>query len=91
MLDLEWAGWYKKYGSDKLWGVLKSSDGTYYNFWCRRGAKMNFKHASNMKYKHKESKGYESIDLSTLEMIYPGFMEEATNTLVLKILSGDIR
>lgn len=51
---------------------------------------MSFKHTSNKKYRHKESKGYNSIDLVTLETIYPGFMDEANNTLILKILSGDV-
>lgn len=90
MLELEWAGWCKNSSSDKLWGVLRAPDNTYYNFWCRRGAKMSFKHTSNKKYRHKESKGYNSIDLVTLETIYPGFMDEANNTLILKILSGDV-
>lgn len=90
MLELEWAGWYKSNSSDKLWGVLKAPDGTYYNFWCRRGAKMSFKHTTNKKYHHKESKGYTNIDLDMLEQIYPGFMDEANSTLILKILGGNV-
>lgn len=90
MLELEWAGWYKSTTSDKLWGILKSSNGTYYNFWCRRGSKMNFKQTLRPKYSHKSQKGYKSIDLEMLETIYPGFMQEAINTLVIKILSGDV-
>ncbi len=97
MLRVYWAGWYKEGTSDKLWGVLERHDEdgnimTYYNFWCRRGAKMQFKHVGqNKKYTHKSSSGYKSIDVDTLEQIYPGFMDEANTQLIFGIFAGTVR
>ena len=97
MLNVHWAGWYNEGTSDKLWGVLERvyddiDAVTYYNFWCRRGAKMQFKHVGNNKnYRHKANSGYKSIDVEKLEEIYPGFMEEANNQLILGILTGTVR
>jgi hypothetical protein len=91
MLNIIWAGWYKSSTSDKLWGVLQREDGAYYNFWCKRGARMQFKLVANDKYRHKADKGYKQIDLVTLDSIYPGFMEEANNQLIFGILAGTVR
>ena len=91
MLNIIWAGWYKSSTSDKLWGVLRREDGAYYNFWCKRGARMQFKLVDTDKYRHKADKGYKQIDMVTLDSIYPGFMEEANNQLIFGILAGTVR
>lgn len=91
MLVIEWAGWYKRENSDKLWGVLKDAQEEYYNFWCRRGAKMQFKHTNTRKFQHKFDKGYREISDQKLEEIYPGFMDEATRQLAFGKLCGTVR
>ncbi len=90
MITIEWAGWYKRDNSDKLWGVLRDAHGEYYNFWCRRGAKMQFKHTNTQRYQHKFDKGYREITAEKLEEIYPGFMEEANQQLAFSKLSNAV-
>lgn len=89
-MKIYWAGWFKEGTSDKIWGILNVS-GTYYNFWCRRGAKMQFKKTSDLKYSHKRDKGYRSITADQLEAIYPGFFDEAQSNLVFAIMSNSVR
>lgn len=89
MLEVYWAGWYKSGSSDKIWGIIQNGN-TYYNFWCRRGARMQFKKNNDRKWSHKEKKGYKTITPEKLEEIYPGFMSEAEGQLVFGILSGKV-
>ena len=88
MIDIVWTGWFKQGTSDKLWGVLRDAHGEYYNFWCRRGAKMQFKHTNTDKHWHKADKGYKSITPQKLEEIYPGFTEEANQQLAFSKLTS---
>ena len=85
-----WTGWYKDNTSDKIWGILKVGD-AYYNFWCRRGAKMQFKAIDYPKYGHKQKKGYVEITDSRLEQIYPGFFDEAQSNLVFALMADKVR
>jgi hypothetical protein len=85
-----WAGWLNEGSSDKIWGILKVGD-TYYNFWCRRGAKMQFKAIDYPKYGHKQKKGYVEITDSRLEEIYPGFFDEAQSNLVFALMADKVR
>jgi hypothetical protein len=85
-----WTGWFKDGNSDKIWGILKVGD-TYYNFWCRRGAKMQFKAIDYPKYGHKQKKGYVEITDSRLEEIYPGFFDEAQSNLVFALMADKVR
>lgn len=89
-MKIYWAGWFKEGNSDKIWGILDVNN-TYYNFWCRRSAKMQFKQADSLKYSHKESKGYKNITPQKLEEIYPGFFEEAESNLVFDLMAGKVR
>ena len=91
MFSVYWAGWFKEGTSDKIWGVLRSDNGTYYNFWCRRGAKMQFKHTHTNKYSHKRDKGYKEITTEKLEEIYPGFMDEVSQQLMFAVFSERVR
>lgn len=91
MIRIYWAGWYNQGTSDKIWGVLETDNGDYFNFWCRRGAKMKFKKVYTNRYDHKENKGYKSISSKKLEQIYPGFMDEAQQQLAFDLLSGNVR
>lgn len=91
MLEVVWAGWYNKGTSDKLWGVIRVDSGDYFNFWCRRGAKMQFKKTNTNRYSHKEDRGYERISKERLEQIYPGFIEEANQQLVYGLLTNSVR
>lgn len=85
-----WTGWYKDGTSDKIWGILRAGD-AYYNFWCRRGAKMQFKAIDYPKYGHKEKKGYRPISDAQLETIYPGFFDEAQSNLVFALMADKVR
>ena len=85
-----WAGWFKDGTSDKIWGILKVGD-AYYNFWCKRGAKMQFKSIDYPKYDHKRKKGYREISDSQLETIYPGFFDEAQSNLVFALMADKVR
>jgi hypothetical protein len=85
-----WTGWYKDGTSDKIWGILRVGD-AYYNFWCRRGAKMQFKAIDYPKYGHKEKKGYKPINDAQLEAIYPGFFDEAQSNLVFALMADKVR
>ena len=89
-----WAGWFKDGTSDKIWGILKVGFGAevkYYTFWCKRGAKMQFKKTVDLVYGHKLKKGYKEISSSQLEAIYPGFFEEAQSNLVFDLMAGKVR
>ena len=91
MFTVYWAGWFVEGTSDKIWGVLKSENNSYYNFWCRRGAKMQFKHTHTNKYIHKSDKGYKEITLAKLEEIYPGFTDEVQMQLTFSLLAERVR
>lgn len=84
-----WAGWCKDGTSDKIWGILQVGN-AYYNFWCRRGAKMQFKATNDLKYKHK-ARRYNEISDAQLEAIYPGFFQEAESNLVFDLMAGKVR
>lgn len=90
MLSVEWVGWYNRDTADKLWGVLKDAQGEYYNFWCRRGHRMQFKHTNTPKFQHKFDKGYRQITAQRLAEIYPNFMQEAEEQLTFKKLTGNV-
>jgi hypothetical protein len=90
MISVYWAGWFKEGTSDKIWGILKVGE-AYYNFWCRRGAKMQFKKTLSLKYYHKADKGYKSITSQKLEEIYPGFFDEAQSNLVFALMADKVR
>jgi hypothetical protein len=89
-MKVYWVGWVKEGTSDKLWGVLEHN-GQWFNFWCRRGAKMQFKHVGNNKYSHKVKKGYNQITIDLLEQIYPNFSEEANMQLTFGLLAETVR
>lgn len=89
-MKIYWAGWYKEGTHDKIWGILEVND-THYNFWCRRGAKMQFKKTDDLKVSHKRNKGYNSITSNKLEEIYPGFFDEAQSNLVFAIMADKVR
>lgn len=94
-MNVEWAGWYQEGTSDKLWGVLRVEN-TFYNFWCRRGARLQFKRNDDLRFYHKITreklkKGYVEISTSRLVEIYPGFFEEAESNLVFNLMAGKVR
>ena len=85
-----WIGHCKEGSSDKVWGILtirEDSDykwqGDYVVFWGRRGAKLQTKiHKDTSEYTmerladKKESKGYQKIDLTRLNEVYPEFEKD---------------
>lgn len=93
-MKIYWAGWFKDGTSDKIWGILKvgvQDNFNYYTFWCKRGAKMQFKRTDDLKYTHKSKKGYKEISDNQLEAIYPGFFQEAESNLVFDLMAGKVR
>jgi len=91
MLKVVWAGWNNIFPSDKIWGILENNQGSYINFWCRRGASMQFKVVDNKKFQHKINGGYKEITYNQLNEFYPGFDEQVTEQFIFKILSGKVR
>lgn len=89
-MNVYWAGWYKEGTSDKIWGILQVGE-AYYDFWCRRGAKMQFKATKDLKFRHKEKKGYKAISTAQLEAIYPSFFDEAQSNLVFALMADKVR
>lgn len=89
MIDIYWAGWFKDAKSDKIWGILKSGN-AYYNFWGKRGKRMQFKRTADINFCHKASKGYNELSLSQLEAIHPNFREEAESALVFKVMADQV-
>lgn len=89
-MQIYWAGWYQSDKSDKIWGIIETN-GSHFNFWCQRGARMQFKATDNLKYHHKADKGYKEITAQQLESIYPEFFNEAQSKLVLDLLCGRVR
>jgi len=89
-MQIHWAGWYRNDSSDKIWGIITVND-AHFNFWCRRGARMQFKATNDLRYLHKANKGYKQITAGQLESIYPGFFEEAENKLIFDLLSGRVK
>lgn len=90
-MQLIWAGWCLEGGSDKIWGILQTDTNVYYNFWCKRSAKLQFKRTNTIKYHHKLDRGYRTITLERLESIYPDFLETARQQLIVSVLSDTVR
>lgn len=89
-MQIHWAGWNQEGTSDKIWGII-AVNGAYFNFWCRRGARMQFKATEDLRYHHKADRGYKEITAATLEAVYPGFFTEAESKLVFDLLAGRVR
>lgn len=88
-MKVYWVGWCKTGTSDKIWGIL-DVNGVYYNFWCRRGARMQFKRTDDLAYSHKRRRGYTEISSATLEDIYPSFFDEAQSSLVFALMADKV-
>lgn len=79
-----WIGHCTEEGHDKIWGIIQLSGddwlGNYVTFWGRRGKKLQTKiytEASDYRmetlFEKKEDKGYQQIDLTKLNAVYPDF------------------
>lgn len=85
-----WIGWHNEQGHDKVWGIIKlSSDefdhweqGHFVSFWGRRGKKLQTKlyhdYGWEMEklWEKKEDKGYQEIDMTKLNEVYPDFEKD---------------
>lgn len=99
MLDFRFIGWFNdpKENHDKVWGVIRL-DSDIYNgkvaiFWGRRGKKLQTKVdvSSNKLDKliwKKQSNGYQKIDTTKLEKVYPEFRSDLEKTAMWAILSA---
>ncbi len=85
--DYFWIGWNHEEGHDKVWGLIKINgddwNGNYVSFWGRRGKKLQTKIYENetdyqmeVLFEKKEAKGYEQIDLTKLNKVYPDFEKD---------------
>jgi len=86
--DYFWIGWNHEEGHDQVWGIIKingDSDwrGNYVSFWGRRGKKLQTKiyqdeteWSMERLFEKKEAKGYEQIDLTKLNKVYPEFEKD---------------
>lgn len=97
MLDFRFIGWCHdtKENHDKVWGVIRL-DSDIYNgrvaiFWGRRGKKLQTKlDVSSNKLDtliwKKQSNGYQKIDPSKLEKVYPEFRSDLEKTAMWALL-----
>lgn len=96
-------GWCREGGHDKVWGFVTATHGTLYNFWGRRGKSLTFKRydgqwsdpkikqlAANKTYKYRPSGAYQEVPVDQIETIAPGFTDEFTPQLVAAILFGKL-
>lgn len=85
-----WIGHCKEGNSDKVWGIITLQEdpqynwqGSYVTFWGRRGAKLQTKiykdsteYTMETLFEKKEDKGYQQIDLTRLNEVYPEFEKD---------------
>jgi predicted DNA-binding WGR domain protein len=100
-MEYEFIGWCKdeQENTDKVWGVIKLRGdhwgGSYVSFWGRRGKKLQtktFTHTSDWEMtKHintKRKKGYQSVNKSRLDVVYPEFEKDLEQTAVWAMLTA---
>lgn len=98
MLDFRFIGWCHDpiENHDKVWGVI-SLDDNFYNgkvaiFWGRRGKKLQTKldtysnKLESLIWKKRDN-GYNKIDSSQLEKVYPEFRSDLEKTAMWAILT----
>jgi hypothetical protein len=98
-MKYHWIGHFKEGTSDKVWGLIKLTDGTWNNdyvaFWGRRGKALQTKiHTSLGAYDadklcdKKEDRGYKSINPARLDEVYPEFEEDLQKTAIWAMLKA---
>lgn len=98
-MKYEFIGWSRDQtkNEDKVWGIIKLSGdgwkGTYVSFWGRRGKKLQTKiHKDELLWnmerlaEKKKDKGYQKIDQSRLDTVYPEFEKDLQKTAVWSML-----
>lgn len=100
---LHYFGWCSnpEKNSDKLWGFA-SVYGKVYNFWGKRGGKMQFKRwvspgawadvetACRAKAREKTNKGYRELTPQEVEEIWPNFLDDFRELLFQARVKGDV-
>ena len=77
-------GWCQEDNHDKVWGIIQLTGndwlGNYVTFWGRRGKKLQTKIYQDQSewnmdrlFEGKASKGYQQIDITKLNEVYPEF------------------
>jgi hypothetical protein len=92
-------GWCKEDNHDKVWGIILLQEDTRYpfinkcvTFWGRRGGKLQTKifedslYKINNMFRKKLAKGYQEIDKSQLDNVYPEFESDLKKTAVWSML-----
>lgn len=74
--SFEFLGWNNSPGHDKIWGLVKTSQGVF-SFWGKRGKSLAFKQHSSLweaeeTARKKELKGYEKCNTSVLPLDFEG-------------------
>ena len=96
-VNITWFGWLQdsSSNSDKVWGWIEI-DGNNYNFWARRGKKMQFKrHDAGtdtwLKIYAKERKGYREVRDAQIDQAWPDFMETVRKQLINAKMRNKVR
>ena len=92
-MEYKWIGWMQEGTSDKVWGVITlveeeryTTPGKYCTFWGRRGKKLQTKIVEGSNYEinkmicKKTEKGYEGVDMTKLNEVYPEFEADLKKT-----------
>lgn len=98
-MKYEFIGWSRDQtkNEDKVWGIIKLTgndwQGNYVSFWGRRGKKLQTKiHKEETQWsmerlaEKKKDKGYQQIDQSRLDTVYPEFEKDLQKTAVWSML-----
>lgn len=98
-MNYEFIGWARdeSKNEDKVWGIIKLNGdgwkGNYVSFWGRRGKKLQTKiHKDELLWdierlaEKKEKNGYQKIDKSKLNTVYPDFEKDLQKTVVWSML-----
>lgn len=98
-MKYEFIGWCKEDNHDKLWGVIRLRSITDFEvsaviFWGRRGNKLQTKVVKTSLWdittmiNKKIDKGYNTIDYTKLDEIYPEFEKDLSKTAVWAMLKA---
>ena len=94
-MDYEFIGWCNEDNHDKVWVLIILPQGRVAAIWGRRGRTLQHKIHENLRYfeidrlvDRKVKKGYQRIEKTALDQVYPEFEEDLQKTYVWAVLQG---
>jgi predicted DNA-binding WGR domain protein len=86
-VNFKFIGWCNQGKHDKVWGVIKLDRPNVLVFWGRRGAKLQTKHTVDNNelsrlIDSKLVKGYNTIESTHLDQIYPEFQHDLEQSAI---------